>query len=181
MATPKKDDDGAPEPVEMEMTPMIDVTFQLIVFFLLVMDFSSQDLVPLKLQTAKEPKQQQEQNPYTITVNIAHKPGVSCPDFSMDKESDKFHKVCRRPKHWLFFARGEKFEFNEQGKEELISLLKSEAQQQMEGNYSEVPLIIRADARAPWGLVQRVMQTAADPSVRIFKVKLAAKIEQPDQ
>ncbi len=177
----KKKQKNDEKPVDMEMTPMIDVTFQLIIFFLLVMDFSSRDLVPLELQTAKEPAQEEEQNPYTITVNVAHRRDISCPNFSMDEESPQFHRVCRDPEHWLFYARGETFNFNQQGREQLIRLLKSEAQKKMGDQYSEVPLIIRADARAPWGLVQRVMQTAANKQVMIYKVKLAAEIERPDQ
>jgi len=180
MAKPKEEEESV-EPVDMEMTPMIDVTFQLIVFFLLVMDFSSRDLKPLTLTTVKEAKQEDEKNPYTVTVNIAHRQDTGCPNFSMDKDSPKFHKVCRDPEHWIFYARGDEFPFTKKGREGLIRLLKTEAKQKMEGQYSEVPMIIRADARAPWGLVQRVMQASADPQVRIYKVKLAAKIKKPGQ
>ena len=57
------------QPIEMDMTPMIDVVFQLIIFFMLVTDMSQQDLAELKLPYA-ETSQKDEMMKGRLTFNI---------------------------------------------------------------------------------------------------------------
>lgn len=65
-----------PEEVEIDMTPMIDVTFLLIVFFMVVSDMSALDVADLTLPFASEAHSSKgidlEENP-TLVVNVLTK------------------------------------------------------------------------------------------------------------
>lgn len=166
----------------MEMTPMIDVVLQLIIFFMLVMDFSSRDLVPLKLPKAQTAEEEQQQDEWTITVNIAHEKGATRGDINWDKRLDL--------SSWFLHVRGERYYLQPAGDQkglqemqtDMIAYAEKRRSDETAGGekLSEVPLVIRSDLRAPWGLAQRVMSIARHPKINIYKVKLAAEIPRKD-
>jgi biopolymer transport protein ExbD len=66
---PKEGDEG----LGMMMTPMIDIVFQLIVFFILVLDFVRQSIEKVKLPSATEVKKTKYSDPTLLVVNITKK------------------------------------------------------------------------------------------------------------
>ena len=64
-----------PAKAEMNMTPLIDVTFQLIIFFMLVNTIIAEETVKMRVPEPDEPQTRQlEEDIQKITVNIAPMP-----------------------------------------------------------------------------------------------------------
>lgn len=55
---------------EMNMTPLIDITFQLIIFFILTLNVASQEVVPMIVPKLEDPKTQDTQQEERIVVNV---------------------------------------------------------------------------------------------------------------
>lgn len=75
----KKKKQGDENPLEMNLTPMIDCTFQLIIFFIVVGKLSNEDLAPLIVpdpyeSLAQEPKEQTREQ-HVVIVNVYSKFG----------------------------------------------------------------------------------------------------------
>lgn len=148
--------DNEPEPLEINMTPMIDVVFLLIVFFMIVVDLTQKDLVQLQLPNSEmgEPDKKPEKN--RITVNITWD----------DKSESSEIYVKQRPytldelKTWMY------------------PIAKSRINKKTK--FSEIPILIRCDKDAPFRMVQQVMQICADKDIQIYKVLLAAAETKPE-
>ena len=149
--------DNEPEPLEIDMTPMIDVVFLLIVFFMIVVDLTQQDIVQLELPVTEMgiPDKKPERN--RLTVNITY-----------DKESQVSEIYVKRDlmdleqlKAWMH--RSARTKINKKTK------------------FSEIPIIIRCDKLAPFRKVQEVMQLCADKDIQIYKVMLAGKEKNPEK
>lgn len=67
---------GAKTP-QMNMTPLIDVTFQLILFFMLVNNIISQESIPMQVPRLSDPQTVEHEDVRKITINVAgkHAPG----------------------------------------------------------------------------------------------------------
>lgn len=55
---------------EMNMTPLIDITFQLIIFFILTLNVASQEVVPMIVPRLEDPKTQESKQEERLVVNI---------------------------------------------------------------------------------------------------------------
>lgn len=62
-----------PKGVSMNMTPMIDVVFQLIIFFMLVSEFQNMEMEQITLPFALEAKEETEQQQNRIIINVNDK------------------------------------------------------------------------------------------------------------
>jgi len=163
------------EEVSPNLIPMIDIMFLLLLFFMLGADMGQRELeeviLPkaLAVQEVKETVGEKNEN---VVVNVYHAYDVDCPPY-------KAGEVCRAPKHWKIGIRGRDFtdlkklepymmqEANLGRATPVTSLSKGEAV-----TPSERPVTIRADASAPFGQVQEVMNTCA--KVGIYKVECGA-------
>jgi biopolymer transport protein ExbD len=149
--------DNEPEPLEINMTPMIDVVFLLIVFFMIVVDLTQQDLVILQLPKSEmgEPDKKPEKN--RITVNI-----------TWDKETLSSEIWVKRNTYTL-----------DELKTWMYPIARSKINKKTK--FSEIPILIRCDKDAPFRMVQQVMQICADKDIQIYKVLLAAKEDKPQE
>jgi biopolymer transport protein ExbD len=59
-----------PEGVKIDMTPMIDVVFQLLIFFMLIMDMSKAQLEPLTLPSAKKAIKEKYVDTTMLVINV---------------------------------------------------------------------------------------------------------------
>jgi biopolymer transport protein ExbD len=151
-----KKKDNEPEPLEINMTPMIDVVFLLIVFFMIVVDLTQQEIVLLQLPPAEfaEPDKKPEKN--RLTVNICYDPADERCWIQVKRAEMNLDEL----KAWMYpYAR-----------------LKIDPKTK----FSEIPIIIRCDRDAPFRMVQQVMQVCADKDIQIYKVMLAAAENKPD-
>ena len=141
------------KPTEFDMTPMIDVTFQLIVFFLIANDLSKKEVVDLQLPQAVHGTEDKDDQPHKRIILNIRKPAT--PDQKLP----------------VVFVKG-----NEIGLKDLERLLQGFADLDREagpGSPSAIYALIRADREAPWQHVQYVMQVCANEKVQIYKMQFA--------
>ena len=142
--------ENEPEPLAVDMTPMIDVVFLLIVFFMIVVDLTQKDLVILVLPKSEMGIEDQKPEKNRITVNI-----------SWDKEEQvgqinvkSFDMNLDELKAWMYPIARSKID--------------------KKTKFSEIPILIRCDKDAPFRMVQQVMAICGDKDIQIYKVMLAA-------
>ena len=147
--------------MEMDMTPMIDVVFLLIIFFMIITDMTQQDLEDVDLPTAAhaipDTPDPEEWRPiinvdYTGKMIIKKKTKY---DPEVDSGKDKYSGL----REWLVFAasRMEKAPLAE-GSSKMVP---------------DEPVLIRADMSTPFKFVQDIMKECGDQAISIWKLQLA--------
>ncbi len=136
--------------VDMNMTPMIDVVFNLIIFFMIVTDMTQQELEAIVLPLAHaavedkpDPKERR------IIVNVT-----------------KDGKVVIKRKEY----------FIEPGKLPSLQQYLREAAKQSpkdEQGLPEKPILIRADQETEFWHVQEIMEICGQQGIQIWKVNIA--------
>ena len=139
------------EPVKMDMTPMIDVVFQLIIFFMLVNDMTQQDLAELKLPSAEEAVKD-ELTQGRLTINIL-KDGVI--------------EIKRSKLGTLDDPATQQFVRELLAREVKLGKLEPDGT-------SERPILIRADQQTEFKHIQKLMRICGETGIRIYKMHLAA-------
>lgn len=142
--------DKEPEPLEIDMTPMIDIVFLLIVFFMIVVDLTQQDLVILQLPNAEFAIPDKKPEANRLTVNV-----------TWDKKDQVAEIRVKRAVYTL---------------DELKAWMYPIARSRIDPKtkFSEIPILIRCDQDAPFRVVQQIMAVCADKDIQIYKVMLAA-------
>jgi biopolymer transport protein ExbD len=136
------------EPVEMDMTPMIDMTFQLIAFFMILINFdaSEQDeSIQLPLSALAKPPESALESPITIQLTKDGKPVLAGQPY------DTVTSI--KP-----LLENERYVLQSQGRSE-----------------KDATIIIRAHRDAKTGIVQEVIKTCQ--TVGFEKFTLRAKEE----
>lgn len=147
--------------MEMEMTPMIDVVFLLIIFFILITDMSQADLEDLQLPIAEnadpdkpDPKEVRPVINIKQDGNILHKRE----NYYDPENSDDFKKFTG------FLTT--KAKLMEQAP---LDEKKPGGPMIPDGN-----LLIRADQNTPFKYIQKVMEICGLESIQLWKLQLAA-------
>jgi len=138
------------EPPQMDMTPMIDIVFQLIIFFMIVIDLSQQDLEDLVLPLSKQAMEDEaEEGRLYVNINRKGEYIVQRQPLSLqDLENELKLKVdAPRPK----------------GKPVRDKM-----------GLAERPILIRADMATEFKHLQKVMFICGKEGLKIWKVNLAA-------
>jgi biopolymer transport protein ExbD len=151
----------APEVEEPEgflMTPMIDVTFQLIIFFMLVNNMASTNTERLLLPNADQSFKEEVVDPDLVIVNILDDGRVKINGITMydPKKNAKDHSRLEK-----FFAgrRNMQRYWERPGSNLLVTY----------------PMLIRADASTEFMHVQKLMMMATMHG-GVYKAQMAAKI-----
>ncbi len=145
-------------PPDVDMTPMIDIVFQLIAFFMVITNFEQQqadERVSLpKDQLAKPPTVKRENS---LTLNLG---------FQKNKEGEIID-----PTPYIFFAGGEMLTVGN-----CDPKLREEAQfyQTIGVKREEVTVEIRADAGVDSGLVQTLIQKCQEKGIEFQRFALKA-------
>ena len=148
------------EPAEVDMTPMIDIVFQLIAFFMVISNFEqtqADERVKLPRDTlAKPPKVKVE---HELMVNVG---------FDRDKTGAKID-----PTPIVFHPNGE-FRIQDFGTQ-----LEQEKRLYRRTNVDpkDVTVIIRADAEVPSGRIQELIKLAQESEFQKFALKAQQKVE----
>ena len=137
--------------VSMDMTPMIDVVFLMIIFFMIVSDMSQQDLAEIKLPMAEQAKEDKTEEGRMI-VNIH-------PDGEIEIKRKRYPTLD-----------------STEAANALRGYLANEVQkgEKDEQGLSERSLLIRADRTTSFKEVQKVMRICGEQGIQIYKVHLAA-------
>jgi biopolymer transport protein ExbD len=149
---------AAANAVDVDMTPMIDIVFQLIAFFMVITNFeqtqADERVILAKDQLAMPPKVKREKE---LTINIG---------FLRNKDGEKID-----PEPYIFWP-GEQIRIGG-----LEAKLRLEAQIfKDEGtNIEDVTVVIRADAETPTGIVQEAIKVAQKEGIAFTKFAIKAR------
>jgi biopolymer transport protein ExbD len=166
MAKSRKQREG-PAGAEIDMTPMIDVTFQLIIFFMVVTQITSQENVNLRLPDALAANEAPPEEQKIFTVHIA----------PLDQKSD-----TDLPDKYGWFCHGE---MTPRTIDEMRGILAKEAalvdpSRKMTGfgpdGISENMVLVRCDARAPAENFGKLIELMVE--VKMYRIKIAILKDQ---
>jgi biopolymer transport protein ExbD len=144
------------EATKMDMTPMIDVVFQLIIFFMLVTDMSQQDLAELHLPYA-ERAAKDELMKGRLTFNVLKDGEIEIKRAKQGTMDDP------DTQNWV---RG--------------FLVREVAKGKLEPDgTSERAILIRADRDTEFKHIQKLLRVCGETGIRIYKIHLGASQTPP--
>ena len=146
------------EGVKIDMTPMIDVVFQLLIFFMLIMDMSKAQLEVMTLPSAKKAIKEKFVDTTMLVINVL-KDGtikINGKTFWKPVNGDDMKKL------------EDEFEGRRQNK------LYQEVQGKTE--WVKYPVLIRCDRSTPFEHLQRILMIATHHG-GVTRVQLGAKQE----
>ncbi|MFN0207117.1 MAG: biopolymer transporter ExbD [Planctomycetota bacterium] len=169
--------------IYMNVIPMVDIMFLLLLFFMLTADFGGRELEEVTLAsgvTIKEDKQEEAKG--RINLNIFHTPtnsegggpSVKCVDYDAKR-------ACQDTGHWNIAVRGKRYETNEKleqwAKDEAYWHKKEkESKSEADAKNPQIPtllrVMIRCDMRCPFQFPQLVMEKMAVAG--IYKLEYGA-------
>jgi len=160
--------------VGFDMTPMIDCVFQVIIFFMLTVDFTNRAVEALELPKALTAKEDKTPPNERLMVNLVHEPDGECDELKYDNNKNLL-KPCRVERHWKIKVDGKPYQ-----PAELEALLIKEGgkYQGREPSHdgklgiSNRPLMIRCDAGGIYKLLEKVFTACA--RARIWKIEIGA-------
>jgi biopolymer transport protein ExbD len=143
--------DPTQDAVKLDMTPMIDVVFQLIIFFMLVTDMTQQDLAELVLPVAQmAAKDESEEG--RMVINVLKDGEIEIKRVKFPTLDDATAVQALRSYLAREVALGTK---------------------EPDGT-SERALLIRADQHTEFKHIQKVMRICGENGIRVYKIHLAA-------
>ena len=159
--------------VKMDMTPMIDVTFQLIIFFIIVADLTQTELEDLKLPVALQAGHDDPPKGRPI-LNVM-------PDGEVVYKRKTFYLPGEQPPPGAPldpYHKGQpdfRFRLAQQ-----LSLFASRMETKVDekfpglGPLPDEPILIRADRNTEFKHISKIMEVCTRPDIKIWKVQLAA-------
>ena len=151
----------ADKDMEMDMTPMIDVVFLLIIFFMIITDLTQQELEDVDLpEAAHATPDQPDPEEWRPIINVDYRGKMVIKkkvqyDPAINQGKDKYAEL----RTWLLQA-AQRME-----KEPLAAgsakMIPSE------------PVLIRCDMSTPFRYVQEIMAQCGDQAIQIWKLQLA--------
>ena len=155
--------------MEMNMTPMIDVVFLLIIFFMIITDMSQADLEDLQLPVAQEADPDKPDPSEVRPVLNIRQDGtiISKREPYYDPEnSDDYKKLTT-----YLFDRAAAMPKEPLNKD-------NPAGPKVPGGH----LLIRADKNTPFKFIQKIMEICGNEQIKLWKLQLAAgEPENKDQ
>src|SRR5262249_43086862 len=146
----------------MNMTPMIDIVFNLVQFFMLTLDLSHKELAVLDLPRATQG--QEDKDPST---NPNAKP------------EEKHRFIINIEQDGSLYFKGHKWPLanvdataQDQSLDNLRRQLREltrEVKREPDTGASMAMVLVRGDRKAKWRYVQWIMQVCADPQIKIYK------------
>lgn len=155
------------EKLAFSMTPMIDIVFQLIIFFMLVTDFMQQDLARVWLPLASAAVEDNQPDPDRLVINIHHAPPGNCDELQYNNDGELLHP-CLDETHWKIMIKGREISLDELEKEIRLEGDKDRAP----SGISDRAIMIRSDGGAPYRMVQKVFEACA--RTRVWKIEIGA-------
>jgi|TARA_B110000211_G_scaffold230863_1_gene291277 biopolymer transport protein ExbD len=155
--------------MEMDMTPMIDVVFLLIIFFMIITDMSQKDLEELELPIAAkatEDKPDPDENrpilniPHTGVIIVRREPLYN-PELD-DGKPEPYAEVKR------YLSTAAEMMPQEPLAEGSSVMLPDD------------PLLVRADESTLFKHIQKVLELCGQEGIQIWKVQLAVSVPEDD-
>lgn len=177
MAKKKVRDRGASsvgEVVKFDLTPMIDVVFQMIMFFIIITDFTQKDIALLELPWSTVGEEDEGLDPERIIINITA-PRPSAAELQQNpkdwppRKLEQADQILVNNKPMTFMQLSEYLVAN--GRQN------PRYRDPQNPNLSTRSLLIRCDANQAFDLVEGVLQVCALPTVAIYKIEIATAEE----
>ena len=155
---------GSSGDVGFNMTPLVDCTFQLMIFFLLTSQMASEALAPMELPVPYEsqalPSEKMKvRNRVIVNVLSAH-PAQATPDRAVKGQASEYRIGMTR--------------ININDADRLVPILKSRKADAMAAGAKDFFVEIRADHRVNYGEVEPVISAAVE--AEIPKMNITARI-----
>ena len=147
---------------KMNMTPMIDMTFLLVVFFMLTIDLSQKEFFPVNLPFATEGVEDKDEQGdiRRFVINLAGDGRVYFKSYEFDLASED---------------PGEQDDAIQALQDALREVHGKDPSLREKDGASKVPVMIHGDWGAKWKYVQWIMQACAHPDIKIYKLQFAVK------
>jgi len=147
------------EQVSFDMTPMIDVVFQLIIFFMLIMDMSKAQLEPMTLPSAKKAIKEKFADTTMLVMNVL-KDGtirINGKTYWRPKDGDDMKKL----------------------EDEFEARRQNNAYQEVAGktDWVKYPVLLRCDRSTNFEHLQKILMIATHHG-GVTKVQLGAKQQE---
>ena len=147
---------------KLDMTPMIDMTFLLVVFFMLTIDLTTKEFVPVELPFAdkgvEDTTETQGETP-RLVINLEADGTVvfKGTPYSLSADTPQAQEAAIAAM-----------------RNELVALTRDPKFREPDSS-SMVAVLVHGDREAKWQYVQWIMQVAAHPAIRIYKIQFAVK------
>jgi biopolymer transport protein ExbD len=148
----------------MNMTPMIDITFNLVIFFMLTLDLSQKEFMEVDLPVATqgvEDKEDPTQEVPRFAINLTA-------DGKIQFKGNTYNVSSTNPVE------------QDQALTNLKTMLQnltSRADWREPDGASKVSVMVHGDRSAKWQYVQWIMQVCANPAIKIYKIQFAIRHE----
>jgi len=149
----------AQDEAKLNLTPMIDMTFLLVVFFMLTIDLSQKEYVALNLPYARAGIEDKETPIPRLTVNL-----LSTGDILFKGKEWKLATGAPAEQRAALVAL----------RNELQRLTADPGMREPDKS-SMIPVMIHGDRDARWQYVQWIMQVCAEPTIGIYQIQFAVK------
>ncbi len=188
--------------VEADMTPMIDLTFLLIIFFIIVNDMSKKELEDLKLPVAQQAGHDVPPDNRPI-LNIRWFPPGGVPSWVKQQYRQTFgieipddiewsdvvwkRKILYHPR-WDPGARTDPirrgrpdfyWKLADTMKDVFVPYMEMKMDETLGIPLPDDPILIRADRNTPFKYIQKIMEVCTRDGIKIWKVQLAASEPNP--
>jgi biopolymer transport protein ExbD len=154
------------EDVSANMTPMIDMTFQLIIFFILVGQMANDALARLELHKpfiSQAVKAEEVDNPYKVIINVvAHD--------KTEVEADPLLEHRAR----CYIIRGKEFDIHDN--RGLVEVIKEGLERTPEELKDKFYVELRADKRVRWYDVKPAVAAARDAKIPTLNISAEAEL-----
>lgn len=187
--------------MEVDMTPMIDMTFLLIIFFIIVNDMTKKDLEELKLPIAMEAGQDDPPENRQI-LNVRWFPAGGIPQSVISQYAALGIGISNDIEWSDIVWKGQILMYpniDTQGRMDPIRKTRPDYYWQLDQTMKDVwlpyytykfdemlgvdlpddPVLIRADRNTPFKYIQKIMEVCTREGIMIWKVQLAAS-EDPE-
>ena len=161
----------------MNMTPMIDIVFQLIVFLMLATDFANQELERVYLPKADASMADDHPDKTRLMVNINHEVpgGKDCPQLKY--KNGMLIQPCQIEEHWVIKIRGSELTITELEQRLVVEGNMDRETKDNPKTPSNRPVMIRADGSAPFKRITQVLEAAG--KALVWKIEIGAE-KPPD-
>jgi biopolymer transport protein ExbD len=182
---------------EVDMTPMIDMTFLLIIFFIIVNDMSQKDLEELKLPIAMEAGQDEPPENRPV-LNVRWFPAGGVPQAVIDRYASELDIGIPPDQEWsdivwkrqiLYYPfmdtegrtdpiRKGRPDYYWKLAETMQLVWRPHMEMKMDDKLKKMlpddPILLRADRNTPFKYLQKIMEVCTREGILIWKVQLAA-------
>jgi len=151
--------------MEMNMTPMIDVVFLLIIFFMIITDLTQQELedleLPLAIKAVEDKPNPEDRRPI-LNILQSGEIIVKRETYYDPEDADNWDTLEG-------YLSG------------MAQLMDKEPVPEVGKDLPSDPVLIRSDEFALFKGIQKVMERCGKEGIQIWKVELAASMPQPDE